>query len=206
MKRLAIVLIAFMILVAGCAKETPAPTPIEQPEQQVAEKPVETVSEFGLKTFNLNSPQTIAGKVITVNDIDPTTGQIRLTIDSTDIVLSGTKEHEIALGLDLVVDNFKSYGREDPRTYVAINVQEFKLGPNEYLLRKDQPQTISGSTIKLIRTGMTDTGIRFATFDINGQEQRVMQDETFSSDNLKLTNLKTFFRSQSYAVVKIVIA
>ncbi len=206
MKRLAIALIAFMILAAGCAKETPAPTPIEQPEQQIAEKPVEPVSEFGLKTFNLNSPQAIAGKTITVNDIDPTTGQIRLTIESTDIILSGTKEHEVALGLDLVVDNFKSYGREDPRTYVAITVQEFKPGPNEYLLLKDQPQTISGTTIKVIRTGMTDTGARFATVDINGNEERIMQDETFSSDNLKITNLKTFFRTQNYAFLKIVIA
>ncbi len=206
MKRLAIALIAALILTSGCGTKQ-AVTVVEQPQMPAEETAAEPVPELGLKTFKANEPQTIAGKRVVVTDIDSSSAQVRATVDGEYVIFAGTKEKEIAGGLEMYVDSFKTYGSGDPRTYAAINFEEFKPGPNEYLLKKDKPITVSGTTFRLLRTGMSDTAVRYAYLAMEGQqEQRIMQGETASFGDLQATNLKTFFKTQNYAVFRIAAA
>lgn len=207
MKRLAI-LLALLLLIAGCSMKQAVT--VEQPQTPVENTSAaieQQMPELGLKTFKVNEPQTVAGKNVVVTDIDSSSAQVRATIDGEYVIFVGTKEKEIVNNLEMYVDSFKTYGAGDPRTYAMINFEEFKLGPNEYLLKKEKPLTVSGTTFTLLRTGMSDTGVRYAHLTPGGMdEQRIMQEETVSFGNLQVTNLKTFFKTQNYAVFRIVTA
>lgn len=206
MKRLAI-LLTLLLLIAGCSTKQGI-TVVAPPEIPVENTPTgPQVPEFGLKTFKVNEPQTVAGRKVVVTDIDSSSAQVRATIGEEYVIFVGTKEKEIVNDLEMYVDSFKTYGAGDPRTYAVINFEEFKLGSNEYLLKKDKPVTVSGTTFTLLRTGMSDTGARY-TYITNGgmEDQRMILGETLPFGNLQATNLKTFFKTQNYAVFRIVAA
>ncbi len=224
MKRL-VILLALLVLVSGCVQQTmeevPAEVPVETPVAPV-ETPVETpvtpvevpvapvdtgVESLGgdLYRFKLNKPFTFDGKTIVLTDIDTASAQFRVTIEGDQVILVTTKEKEISHGIEVYVDVFKNYGPEDPKTYADVSLKKFVLGPNEYLVTKKVTKLPDGSEIVVGTTRVDSTGVRVAPVTISSDSSSdIVEGKEARFANYTVTNVKTFVKFESYALLKVV--
>ena len=225
MKKL-VVLLALLILVSGCAqqlmeeapaKEEPAPVvqPVEEEPVPIVEavveqpKPAEPVVNESLGgdkyKLHLNVPFTFEGKQVLVTDLDVSAARVVVSVDVVEAKLIRTKEVEIVNGLEIFVDRYDNFGLSDPRTFIVLSIKKFVLGENEYLVMRDSPVLLpNGQKVSVGNTRVDSTDVRTAPVAIGSDSSDLVQGRTERFGNYTVTNVKTFVKDKSYAVLKIV--
>lgn len=232
MKKLVIAL-SILILLSGCAqqiekpKTTPAVLPpaapvVEAPvvEEPVVEEPVvdepkpvanETAAELvgeNMYKMKLNTKYKFNGVELEAMDIDSSSAQFRVEVNGNQILFVGTKEVEIAEGFEMFVDSFGSFGTGDPRTYVTMSVKPFKLGENEYLVRRGTPITlpdVNKTQLSVTGTKIDSADVRTVNVNLAGDVVDIVQGREAYLGKYIITNLKTFNKDKSYALLKVVL-
>lgn len=204
MKKIAIMILVLIIL-SGCAQKeaitpvTPPSTVIEQPKASS-----DTIESLGndLYRIKLNLPVTLDGKDLLLTDLDTSISQFRMEIGGEEVVFHGTKETEIASGLEMYVDKIERVSAEEFN--LVFHIKKFKLQENEYLLRKDSPIIVSGVEVS-VNTANIDSSLRRSIRIIaEGKDTWVYEKNTENFGKLDITNVKTFAKDKSYAILKIV--
>lgn len=229
MKKL-VILLALLILVSGCAqqvmkeapaKEVPASVVHEQtapvvqpPEQPKAEppKPVENATSVveealgeGKYKLKINVPFAFEGKKVLITDLDTSATRVVVSVDDVEAKLIRTKEVEVVNGLEVFVDMYENHGLEDSRTFVVLGIKKFVLGDNEYLVMRDSPVFLpNGQKVSVGVTRVDSTDVRTAPVSIGSDSSDLVQGQYARFGNYTVTNVKTFVRDRSYAILKIV--
>ncbi len=233
MKRVMIaLLVLFTILVGGCVQQKaigettqpaivpvslPAEVPAEKPQAPVEipiEKPVNAtkgvaaqVESLGndLYKFNVNDKLVFDDKEIVLTDLDTSTSQFRATVNGEEIIFVNTKETEISQGVEMFVVSFKNFGLEDLRTYVELSIKKFVPGENEYLVYQNKPVKLSsGEQLAVSTTRISSTGVKTAPVTLGDVSEDIVEGKDAYFGNYTVTNVKTFVKDKSYALLKVV--
>ena len=224
MKKL-VILLALLILVSGCAQqimeETPAkqepvveqPVPVEEPAPVVEQPvPVENATSVveealgeGKYKLKINVPFTFEGKKVLITDLDTSATRVVVSVDEVEAKLIRTKEIEVVNGLEMFVDTYVNHGLEDSRTFVVMGIKKFVLGGNEYLVMRDAPILLpNGQQVSVGVTRVDSTDVRTAPVSVGSDSSDLVQGQSARFGNYTVTNVKTFVRDKSYALLKIV--
>ncbi|RME54869.1 hypothetical protein D6777_02385 [Candidatus Woesearchaeota archaeon] len=183
---------------------------VEQPQEAEQVEEVEQVEETeqpieGPKTFylGLNKPVTFKGKSIEMTKYFDATF-IEFKVGNTLSRFRETKRSEIVEGLRVTYlrSLYTSNGS------IEVQVEEFNLGPNEYLLNKKEYASVNGHQVRLDSIKYDSTiadGVAWVSL-VNeaGSSIRIKRGETKNLDDLKVTLIEPFWLSgKEYAHLKI---
>lgn len=188
---------------------------VEGVEEAVEEvKPAEeepVAEELGDNKYKMKSDTsyTIEGVEFVITDIDVSSSQFRVDVAGSQIVFVGTKEVEIASGLEMFVDTFKNYGLSDPRTYVIMGIKKFVLGEDEYLVYRGSPiklDDVNKTSVSVSDTKVDTAGVRTVSINVGSDSESIVEGRTARFDKFFVTNVRTFTKDpgKKYAILKIV--
>ncbi|MBU4501162.1 MAG: hypothetical protein KKA79_01105 [Nanoarchaeota archaeon] len=175
-------------------------------EEVVEEEIVEEEPEERLGEYIVKKGDTIyfEGREIKINNIGffQTVLVVDMEIEGTAVEIYDTKSPYITHGMEI-----QTLLYEQLKGQVILKIENFELGPNEYLFDTRTKLEISGVHLALV--DIVDDGA--VIFDINtGSEilkKNIDVGESFYLDGLELTNLKSFTRGVKIgrkAIIKII--
>jgi hypothetical protein len=114
----------------------------------------------------------------------------------------GTKTQDIVGDISLFIDTIIGAGDE---VSISINVKKFELESNSYLVKTGEILTIAGKKI-IIREILKEKE-NLILLDIDKDlKQRLLEGRTKTFDNIKITNVRVFFKGtkiDNYAILEV---
>jgi hypothetical protein len=105
--------------------------------------------------------------------------------------------------MEITIQKFHFIHSGNENNTLTLKIKPLSLGPNEYLIYRNQPLGLNGKYIKMTKVGRDDATFE-ATDDHYGQ--RILIGKTEEVGGFDITPIRTFYRNEHFALVKIVIS
>ena len=201
-------LVLLMLVVSSCASQTKKllnlPEVKEQPlveQPQAEEKPLEELlqSDPGEYVMGVSDSATVGDKKLKVLSIKREFG-VKVDVNGQQGSILSTKDFEVINGLKVETLKFDFSDLDKPKA--TIKVDEFTLGPNEYILLFGTPVTVGNQRVRVQEVGDDYVFVEVGP----NAAQKVLLNTEKSVEGLSFKLLKTFYKDterQPHAWLKI---
>jgi len=190
-------------------EEIKEPEPIvEEQEIEVEEEVKEPELDVGVvdeTTYQLSVGDTVKFNDVEIKLISLDIGEnlnAIFDVGGKITTIFGTKTQDIVGDISLFIDTIIGAGDE---VSISINVKKFELESNSYLVKTGEILTIAGKKI-IIREILKEKE-NLILLDIDKDlKQRLLEGRTKTFDNIKITNVRVFFKGtkiDNYAILEV---
>lgn len=228
-KALLIILLVFVLVVAGCGRKVEIKIEKEQPEETIpqvmcnndgqcdAEEECDCADckeTFACRKLALGKDEyllkegmseKISGKNLIFLDLD-SSGSTTIKVDEVTRVIDKTKFKEIINGLEVTVLETE-YNVDPENIIVKLLVKKYELGLDEYFFEREGSERIIESV--RIRLNRVESSLpnNFVRIDVgNTLNEKVKEGETKTLEGLSITLIEAHPRgvpTESYAILKV---
>ena len=187
------------------AEETAEETAEEEEAEEEVPEEEEVEAETSEKEFKVKEGDILEydGKSIEVQDINKYGSEVYLKEGPNLIKLSGTQSPEIANGIEYKITR----NTFNENQLVTVTIKPLELGTDEYLLSYGEKVTVNNTVIQLgeVKSDSYYTAAAFVSIPSKAtKESRVVLGGTIDLHGFDVTLERAFYKTDRYAVLKIV--
>lgn len=194
MKKL-IGLLILLFLITGCTKYVP-PITTTTTSTTTTTIPIQR----GYYELFIGETVKVDNVLVEIEDIS-TDGSVNLLLDGQKVIIESTQEPKITHGLEIMTRKI-TYGDNPEKYHVSIEIKEFKLEEDQYLLTASDILDVDGNKISLFDMHNT----KQITIDIDGEKFTLAEGEEKDVGPFLLTNERPFFndvKAKRWTIIKV---